>query len=116
MKLEDWMKDPALREAWRSTWNEPHMRLGLDLLRISVCEVSFKCPGSVEAVTAGAMRDAAREGCKANIALIEFMGSNPPDNRTAEPMPAYSLLPEDTGEPALPRPPAAKKKPKNKKN
>lgn len=90
LTIHEWNKQNAAQEAWRSTWNDPHMAAGLATLKISACETGFHVPAGTDALTAGALRDAAREGFRCCIALIEQMGNPPPNGPMALPK-AYEL-------------------------
>ena len=104
MILSEWHKSEELIKAWRQTWREPHMQMGLDLLRSSVCETGFRVSGETDALTAGALRDAAREGFKAALFLMEIMkeGKTPAPQ---QPTSSLTLVPEFDNESLSTAPP-----------
>lgn len=101
MKIEDWRESIELQRAWSSTWNEQHMALGLALLKENIFEATVIVPPGTEALVAGALRDAAREGARCILKAIELMGT-PPTESAAQMPPAYKLVIDD-GKPLDPK-------------
>lgn len=103
MTLEQWQQSEELLKSWRETWREPHMQMGLDVLRNAVMDATVHLNGQADALTAAAMRDSAREGAKLMLRIIDGMSTGKSDQAPTVPM-ARSLVPEDDEPPAISHP------------
>lgn len=75
MNQAEFRSDEALRRKWKETWNEPHMKLGRDILIRAYLPHKDSTPEGGDRVVENALENTRREGYYDYDRFIDALGT-----------------------------------------
>lgn len=84
-ETEDWT--PGMRQLWRETWEQPHMKLGLEMLRRKIKPSPLPIIHGYDALVLAAGAHNASVGKQEVLDLIEEIGCEEPAKPVSMPPP-----------------------------